>query len=167
MVSVPDTVTAPGYLSSLMVPLLISAFPAGTVRDSVKSAVNVLPSGIVPESSSVLPCTLYLVPVTDTLPEAWSFKAVLLQLPFMPYASLLPVPLTVKSPSCAASETSLQEDANTAVPLVLVMLRDFPAIAHGNGIAALKRKCSSICANITAYCKCAVDVDVNATCITV
>ena len=111
-----------------MVPLLISVFPAGTVRDFVESAVNVLFSGIVPESSSVLPCILYSVPVTDTLPEAWSFKAVLFQAPYMPYLPL-PVPLTVKSPSCASRETSVQEDANTAVLLVLVMLRDFPAVA--------------------------------------
>ena len=112
-----------------MVPLLISVFPAGTVRDSVPSAVNVLFSRIVPESSSVLPFILNSVPVTDTLPEAWSFKAVLFQMPSMPYP-LLPVPLTVKLPFCAARETSVQEeDVDTAVPLVLVMLRDFPAVA--------------------------------------
>ena len=128
LVSVPSTVTAPGKLINLMVPLLISVFPAGTVRDFVPSAVNVLFSGIVPESSSVLPFILNSVPVTDTLPEAWSFKAVLFQMPSMPYP-LLPVPLTVKLPFCAARETSVQENAHTAVPLVFVMLRDFPAVA--------------------------------------
>ena len=47
----------------------------------------------------------------------------------MPQAELVPVPLTVKLPFCAARETSVQEDANTAEPVVFVILRDSLAFA--------------------------------------